>query len=300
MTVVGQTAPTASRSIVRLRACLELGKLRLSSLAVFAVVAGLCLGAYPGAPPPAALVLTTTIGALLMAVAGSALNMYLERDIDPLMERTRGRPLPTGRLTPPQVAAFGASCAVLGTAVLLLGTNLLASALCALVFASYVWVYTPLKRVTELNTIVGAVPGALPPVVGYTAARGEIDTAAIVLFAILFLWQIPHFLAISWRYRDDYSRGGLKMLAARDRDGHILRRQMLVYTVAMIAVSLLPYRVGIAGGAYLASAALLGALFAVPVFCAAVLRWESAMRPTFIASIVYLPLLLGVMVLDRV
>lgn len=283
----------------RLRAYLELGKLRLSSLAVFAVLAGLWLGSPPMVTPSLRLAFWTTLGSLLIAIAGNALNMYSERDVDPLMERTRHRPLPTGRLSPAQVLVFGSTCAVLGLLVLAIETNGLATVLCGLVFASYVFLYTPLKRVTELNTLVGAVPGALPPVVGYAAARGELDVAAGVLFTILFLWQIPHFLAISWRYRHDYARGGMKMLAARDAEGVTIRRQMLVYTLALVVVSLLPYRVGMSGGAYLASAALLGVVFAVPVFFAAVLRWESAMRQTFIVSIVYLPLLLGVMVLDR-
>lgn len=285
--------------VTKLRAFVELGKVRLSGLAVFAVVAGLILGTPPGGDVSRRLLVATTVGAFLVAIAGSAMNMFLERDVDPLMNRTCGRPLPTGRLSPGEVRAFGIGCAVVGLAILGVATNLLATLLCATVFLTYVFVYTPLKRVTELNTIVGAVPGALPPVVGYVAASGRIDEAAGVLFAILFLWQIPHFLAISWRYRDDYARGGMRMLAVSDREGGMLRRQMLAYTFALIAVSLLPYRLGMAGGAYLASAALLGLIFATPVFLAAVLRWESAVRQTFIVSIIYLPLLLGVMVLDR-
>src|SRR5690606_34415261 len=146
------------------------------------------------------------------------------------------------------------------------------------IFLLYVFVYTPLKRRTTLNTIVGAVPGALPPVVGYAAAAGRVDQNAWLLFLIVFLWQVPHFLAIAWRYRDDYRKGGLKMLGEADVDGRVLRRQMLVYTFALIVTSFLPYRSELAGQAYLAAAALLGALFLVPVVLASVLRWESAMR----------------------
>ncbi|MFO1053830.1 MAG: heme o synthase [Planctomycetota bacterium] len=299
MSGVLETTAVPAGAIVKARAFLELGKLRLSSLAIFAVVAGLYLGTPSGISVDTALLVSTTIGTLLIAVAGNALNMLLERDVDPLMERTRGRPLPTRRLTPREVRIFGVACAAIGIFVLAVSTNWLATGLCALVLVTYVFVYTPLKRVSEFNTIVGAVPGALPPVVGYVAAKGMIDVAAAVLFAILFLWQIPHFLAISWRYRHDYARGGMKMLAVRDVEGRMIRRQMLVYTFALIAVSMLPYRFAMTGGIYLASAALLGFVFAVPVFCAAVLRWEAAVRQTFVVSIIYLPLLLGVMVLDR-
>lgn len=284
---------------VKALAYVELGKLRLSSLAVFAVVAGLVMGVPPAAELRVNLLLGTTLGTLLIAVAGNALNMYRERDLDPKMLRTQDRPLPTGRLMASEVAFFGVATAIAGLAVLSWTTNLLATVLCGLVFVLYVFVYTPLKRVTELNTIVGAIPGALPPVVGYAAASGKLDSAALVLFAILFLWQIPHFLAISWRYREDYARGGFRMLAVSDVQGRHVRRQMLLYTVALIAVSMMPYGLEMAGPAYLAAAALLGLMFAVPVFLAAVLRWESAMRMTFLMSIVYLPLLLGGMVLDR-
>jgi protoheme IX farnesyltransferase len=165
---------------------------------------------------------------------------------------------------------------------------------------TYVFVYTPMKRVSSLNTIVGAVPGALPPVVGYAAATGTLDVQAALLFGIVFLWQMPHFFAISWRYREDYARGGLKMLAVTDTEGFVLRRQMLVYTAALVLVSFLPFKTGLAGEAYLATAALLGFLFMVPVTAAALFRLESAMRLTFLASIIYLPLLFVAMVADRV
>lgn len=285
----------------RLGAFVELGKLRLSSLAIFAVVAGVYLGqaALTLAPPETELVVGTALGSLLVAVAGNALNQYLERDVDPLMDRTRERPLPSGRLTPGAVLAFGVVNAAVGLTTIAAVTNWVATALSFAIFVLYVFVYTPLKRVTQLNTIVGAIPGALPPVVGYAAATGWIDSNAWVLFGIVFLWQIPHFLAISWRYREDYAKGGMQMLASLDPDGHRVRRQMLVYTVALLIVSLLPYRTQLAGQAYLACAALLGFAFLVPVVLAALLRWESAMRQTFVMSIVYLPLLFAAMVLDR-
>lgn len=292
--------PRSVPFVQKLGAYVELAKLRLSSLAIFAVLAGLFLGYPSWTGPPIELVIAITIGTLLVAAAGNALNQYLERDVDPLMERTRHRPLPSGRLTPSEVLAFGVVGAAAGLATLAATTNWVATALSAGIFVVYVFVYTPMKRRSQLNTIVGAVPGALPPVVGYAAATGGLDLQAGLLFLILFLWQVPHFLAISWRYRDDYRKGGMKMLAVLDRDGFVLRRQMLVYTAALVLVSFLPFKTELAGGVYLAVAGLLGAFFMVPVTLAALLRWESAMRQTFIASIVYLPLLFAVMVLDRV
>jgi protoheme IX farnesyltransferase len=256
---------------------------------------------YPSwAEPPLWLVAATAIGALLVAAAGNALNQVIERDLDPLMARTRDRPLPSGRLSPAEAVGFGVVGAAVGLTTLGAATNWLATSISAAIFVLYVFVYTPMKRITPLNTIVGAIPGALPPVVGYAAATGRVDLQAGLLFLILFLWQVPHFLAISWRYREDYARGGMKMLSVADTEGFALRRQMLVYTAALVLVSFLPYKTELAGQAYLASAGLLGLLFMVPVVLAALLRWESAMRQTFLMSIVYLPILFAVMVLDRV
>lgn len=288
-----------------LNAYLELAKVRLSSLAIFAVVAGLFLGAQQAAPlapgvepPPLRLLVAAVIGTLLVAVGGNALNMFLERDSDQRMPRTRSRPLPTGRLQPRQVLLFGLACAVVGLVVLSLETNWLATALSAVIFVTYVLVYTPLKRVTALNTLVGAVPGALPPLVGYAATRGALDLPALVLFLILFFWQIPHFLAIAWRYREDYRLGGMKMLPVADPEGRTTAQQMVVYTLALLGMSLFAHVVGLGGQLYFFVAIFLGVLFLVPVLMAAVFRLESAMRLCFLASIVYLPLLLCAMVLD--
>ncbi len=281
----------------RLRAFLELGKLRLSALAVFAVAAGLLLGAPE--PPPARLLAACVLGTLLVAIGGNALNMWLERDVDRHMERTRGRPLPSGRLRPSAALAFGGGCALAGSAALAVETNALATALCAAILVTYVFVYTPLKRRTALNTLVGAVPGALPPVVGYAAGRGALDDRAAALFLILFFWQVPHFLAIAWRYREDYRRAGMMMLPVVDREGVATGRQMVVYTLGLVLASLFAHGVGLGGQLYLVAACCLGVLFLVPVVLAAALRWESAMRLCFVASILYLPLLLGAMVLDR-
>ena len=298
MTAVTETGAAAQSGLkARIGAYVELGKLRLSSLAIFAVIAGVYLG-YPGSPP-FSLVIGTTIGTLLVAMGGNALNMAIEREHDQRMGRTEGRPLPTGRLRLGEAIAFGVVCALLGLSWLWFDTNPLATATCGVVFITYVFVYTPLKRITPMNTIVGAVPGALPPVVGYVAATGRFDIGAMALFLILFFWQIPHFLAISWRYREDYAKAGMKMLTVTDPDGSATRRQMLVYTLSLLIASILPTVVGLAGEYYLVAAILLGVLFLTPVVLASVLRWESAMRATFLASIVYLPLLFLAMVLDR-
>jgi protoheme IX farnesyltransferase len=294
---VSDTVDAARDGIRRLRAFLELGKLRLSGLAVFAVIAGLYMGA--GAAPSLPLVVATTLGTLLVAVGGNAMNMLLEREHDLRMPRTRDRPLPTGRLGTRDVLTFGLGTGVGGLAVLAATTNAIATLLCAAIFVTYVFVYTPLKRRTPLNTLVGAVPGALPPVVGYAAATGVVDVRAGLLFLILFLWQIPHFLAIAWRYRDDYARGGMRMLPVVDPGGSSTARQMAVYTCALAAVSLLPHGIRMAGAIYLGAAVCLNVLFVVTALLAAFLRRETAMRQTFVVSVVYLPLLLGIMVLDR-
>ena len=274
----------------------ELGKLRLSGLAVVAVIAGLLVA--DGSVTPAALI-GTTCGTMLVAIAGNALNMYIERDNDRRMGRTLRRPLPAGRLAPMQVLVFGCVVVVLGLAVLWLTTNALATALCAAIFATYVLVYTPLKQRTTLNTLVGAIPGALPPLVGYAAGAGRLDARAAVLFLILFLWQIPHFLAIAWRYRDDYRAGGMRMLPG-EAPGSSTGLLMVVYACALVAASLFAYTVGIAGVVYVVAASALGLVFLFATAAAAVAQNDRAMRLCFLVSIVYLPLLLAVMVLDRV
>jgi protoheme IX farnesyltransferase len=225
--------------------------------------------------------------------------MFLEREHDRNMRRTQGRPLPAGRLAPKQVLAFGAATSLGGLTWLWLATSPLATAVCATIVVTYVAVYTPLKRVTSLNTLVGAVPGALPPVVGYAASHGGLNEQALVLFLIVFFWQIPHFLSIAWRHREDYEKGGMLMLPVVDPGGASTSRQMVGYTGALISVSLAAYLVELSGPLYLAAAVCLGLLFLAPVLMAAVFRVESAMRLCFLASIVYLPLLLGIMVLDR-
>jgi protoheme IX farnesyltransferase len=296
---LGAGAAMSGRALATLRAYAELGKPRLSALAVFAVVAGCYLGWTPHAAPPLPVVLGTTLGTFLVAAASAALNMYRERETDGAMVRTQDRPLPSGRLAPRQVLAFGIATAVLGAAVLLASSNWLATAVSAAILLSYVLVYTPMKTRTPLNTLVGAIPGALPPVVGFAAVTGKLGFPALVLFAILFCWQIPHFLAIAWRWREDYARAGMRMLPVVDPHGERTRTTMLLYVAGLGIASLVPFVVRMAGEVYLAAAVCLDLLFFVPAVLAAVTRWESAMRMTFLVSIVYLPLLLLVMVFDR-
>lgn len=302
-------APTTS-PFAKAKAYWELGKPRLSSLAVFAVVAGVFM-AWPKAPnralpaPPWEIVVLTTVGTFLAAAGASALNMYRERDLDALMVRTRERPLPSGRLEPRAVLAFGVATATAGVLLVLLQSlprgfvNWSAGALCAAIVVSYVLVYTPMKRRTPLNTLVGAIPGALPPVVGYAAVRGEFEPPQLVLFAILFCWQIPHFLAIAWRYRDDYARAGMRMLPVVDPSGARTTTTMLLYVAGLGIASFLPYFFRMSGERYAAAAFCLNVLFFVPAVIAALTRRDTAMRMTFQASIVYLPLLLVAMVWDK-
>jgi len=281
----------------RARAYLELGKPRLSLTAVFAVVTGVYIGS-PGLPD-AGLVISCAVAAMLVAMGGSALNMFAERDHDGRMQRTSGRPLPAGRLRPVEGLVAGAIAVVCGVALFVVTSNLLAAGLCALIALLYVLIYTPLKRVTALNTLVGAVPGALPPVVGYAAASGMIDMRSLLLFVILFLWQIPHFLAIAWRYRDDYALGGMRMMPLVDPDGRSTGAQMIIFTVSLVVATLAAYFAGMAGNVYLATAVVLGLIFLRSSIIAGVFRQESGMRRCFLVSVVYLPVLFGVMMLDK-
>ena len=298
----------------KLRAYWELGKPRLSALAVFAVVAGAYM-AWPSSSthPPGDLLFLTTLGTFCAAAGANALNMYRERHLDPLMHRTQGRPLPTGRLQPREVLAFGIGASIVGVLLVLFGSapleddgsrhigtaNWVAAALSAAIVASYVLVYTPMKVLTPLNTLVGAIPGALPPVVGHAAIVGKLAMPQLVLFAIVFCWQIPHFLAIAWRYREDYARAGMRMLPTLDPTGHRTGITMLLYVAGLGIASLVPFFTRMAGDRYAACAVLLNLLFFVPTVLAALTRRDAAMRLTFLTSIVYMPLLLAAMVWDR-
>jgi protoheme IX farnesyltransferase len=215
------------------------------------------------------------------------------------MQRTENRPLPSGRLQPIEVLAFGLGVGIAGVIYLVVCLQQPWAALvAAITFVSYVFLYTPLKKTTTLNTLIGAVPGALPPVIGWVAARGSLGPEVLVIFLVLFLWQVPHFLAIAWIYRDDYARAGLKMLPVLDLRGIATGGSMVAYCLALLAVSVAPVVFGWAGGVYLIGALLLGLGFLV---CAAAFWWQRTLlraRGVLRASLLYLPLLLALLILD--
>jgi heme o synthase len=243
--------------------------------------------------------LHTLLGTALTAAAASALNQYVEREHDGRMRRTSDRPLPAGRVAPVEALLFGLMLAVAGVAYLAVAVNALTAALGAFTLLSYVLLYTPLKRSTTLCTVVGAVPGAIPPVMGWTAVHNAIGPEAMALFGILFLWQMPHFLAIAVLYKEDYARGGFKMLPIVDPALGMTGRQIIVYTLALIPVTLLPAAMGMTGMLYFILAMALGLGFlSFGLSCAASRKRDDARR-LFLASILYLPLLLAGMMIDK-
>lgn len=275
----------------------ELVKARLTFLVLLTTLVGFYVG-FRGALDYL-LMLHTLLGTALMASGAAALNQFLERKFDAQMRRTEDRPLPSGRMHPDTALIFGGICSATGLVYLAFAVNPLTSLLGAITLASYLFIYTPLKRVTTLNTVVGAIPGALPPLMGWTAARGEISAEGWSLFAILFFWQLPHFLAIAWIYREDYERAGFAMLPVFDADGQRTGRQAVSHTLGLLPVSLCPFVFKLAGIAYLGGALVLSLVF---LWCAIRFSRELTIqraRQLFYASIIYLPLLLGLMVWDK-
>jgi protoheme IX farnesyltransferase len=267
----------------------------------FLVVATSAAGYYLGAPRTMDVVamIQAAVGTALVAGGAAVLNQVYERDTDGLMRRTRLRPLPDGRLGVVEAGTFGLALSIAGLALLAIKANLLAAVLALGTLLVYLVVYTPMKRRTPLATLVGAIPGALPALIGWTASHGSIAAGGAALFAIVFLWQIPHFMAIAWLYRDDYGKAGFPMLAVIEPEGHRAGRQALWYATALVPVSLAPTLVGVAGFVYLASAAVLGAALVVLAANFIARRCESAARALFVGSIVYLPLLWIVLVADK-
>jgi protoheme IX farnesyltransferase len=274
----------------------ELTKPRITTLVLVTAAVGYAVGGL--APFSAASFLVFMAGTALLCGGASALNQYLERDADARMNRTSRRPLPAGRITPAEALSFGLAISGVGL-VLLAAVNPLTLALGALSLLSYVLAYTPLKRITSLCTVVGAVPGALPPLMGWAAARGSLGPAGWGLFGILFLWQLPHFLAIGWLYREDYARGGFPMLAVTDRDGSSTGRQAVLYATALLPVTLAAGLLAAAGKTYLWGALVLGVAFLGCALAFLGKRSTGAARRLFLVSVLYLPLLLGLMVFDR-
>jgi protoheme IX farnesyltransferase len=246
-----------------------------------------------------AVVLATLAGTGLVAGGASAFNQLIERRTDGLMKRTRLRPLPDGRLGPPEAAIVAAALSLAGLLILAVGANPLAAAVALTTLLTYAVVYTPLKLRTSFATVVGAIPGALPPVIGWAAARGALSEGAWVLFGIVFLWQLPHFLAIAWIYRDDYAKAGFPMLPVIEPDGRSTGRQAALYAAALLPLSLAPTLLGMTGQVYFAGALVLTLAFAGLAVRFAATRSIPDARLLFFASIIYLPLLWILMIGDR-
>jgi len=281
----------------RLSAYLELTKPRITFLIVLTAAAGFCLAAR-GALDYAVLV-HAMIGIALLSSGIATLNQYMERDLDALMRRTLSRPLPSGKLAPAEAFVFGMGLTVAAEVYLALLVNPLTALLGLSVIAGYLLLYTPLKTRSSLSTVVGAFPGAMPPLMGWTAARGEAGLEAWILFAILFLWQFPHFLAIAWMYREDYGRAGILMLPVVEPEGRVTGQQIVMCTLMLVPVSLLPTLMGISGSIYFAGALVLGLLFLYVSISAALSRSRQQARRLLLASVLYLPLLFLLMVLNR-
>lgn len=274
----------------------ELTKPRLSFLSVVTAIVG-----YLAADPnrDLGILISLLLGTSFAAGGAGVLNQWLERDADAKMARTNDRAIPAGRVRPLHALVYGLSLSIVGCLILYLGANLLASVLTATTIATYVLLYTPLKQLTTWNTLIGAIPGALPPLIGWAAAKGQIDLLGWILFAILFFWQMPHFFAIAWTYRHDYAKGGFVMLSNADKTGHKVAIQSFVFSLALIASSLLPVLFGYASWIYGLLAIAVGIYLLRPALnFLKVDQRDTAARKLFFASIFYLPILLLPLVLD--
>ena len=236
------------------------------------------------------------VGTALVAGGAAVLNQVYERDTDALMRRTRNRPLPDGRVLPAEARVFGLLLAAIGLGFLLFAANPLSAGLALLTLVVYLVVYTPMKRRSSAATLVGALPGALPAVIGWTAAHTTVSVGGLVLFGIVFLWQIPHFMAIAWMYRDDYRQAGFPMLPVVEPDGRRTGRQAVLYAAALLPVSLMPTLIGVSAWPYFWIALGLGIILLVLSVRFAAARSDSAARQLFFASIIYLPLIWTAMV----
>jgi protoheme IX farnesyltransferase len=282
---------------VRVADLLELTKPRITLMVLITTLVGFYMG-WPGRLSLVSVMTLfhTILGTALVAGGASALNQYSERALDARMLRTRNRPLPDGRLLPNEALLFSSIISAAGVAYLMLFVNLLTGALGLATLAAYIFVYTPLKTRTKLCTLIGAFPGAVPPVMGWAAARGELDAVAASLFAILFLWQMPHFFAIAWIFTEDYARGGFTVHSSSVRTG----RQIIFYCCALVPISLLPTVLGITGMTYVLGALLLGFIYLGYGFAVALFRSNTHAQRLLLVSVLYLPALLALMMLDKV
>ena len=277
---------------------LELAKPRILILILLISMASFCLASRENIAWGN--IVHMSIGIGLLAAGTAALNQLFERDVDAEMRRTERRPLPSRRTTPTRACLFGTLTSLTGILYLALFTNLLTALLGLFTLASYVFLYTPLKRATSLSTVIGALPGAMPALMGWTAARGEVGREAMVLFFIMFLWQFPHFLAIAWIYREDYARAGIRMLPIIEPEGHATGRQIVLYALALLPVSLLPSLIGLAGNIYFAGALILSLAYLYFSIRSAMARSRLQAKRLLQASVLYLPLLFVLMLLDKV
>jgi protoheme IX farnesyltransferase len=272
---------------------LQLSKSRIVMMVLITTAAGFVFAAHG---VDWILLLKTLLGTALVASGTNALNQYIEREHDAKMRRTRLRPLPDGRISPRAALLFSVTISILGTLYLGLAVNWLTAALGAFTLISYIFIYTPLKRVSTICTLIGAIPGAIPPLMGWTAATGVLGTGGWIIFAILFFWQLPHFMAISWMYRDDYARGGFAMLAVRDDDGRTTARHAVFYSFALLTVSILPPLFGLSTFVYLAGAVIAGGALTFASFAFLASRTPMRARRLFMASNIYLVVMMALLV----
>jgi len=280
----------------------ELVKLRLTTMVLITTLVGFYAAlnaASGGLAQNLAKLGLTLLGTGLLAAGASILNQYLEREYDAKMDRTAGRPLPSGQIGVEASLLLGGAVSVGGLLALAAWVNLLVAVLGAVTLVTYLFIYTPLKRKSEWNTIIGAIPGALPPLMGWAAVRGEVDPLGWTLFAILFFWQMPHFMAIAWMYREDYEKAGFVMMPSVPGGGPRTGRQAISHTVFLIIASLMPFTMKLAGAVYVSGAVLLGGLFLWAAMRFSRQLTRQSARVLFFASIIYLPLLLGLMVVDK-
>lgn len=290
------TPPTAAASTPTALAFLNLTKPRITFLVVLSALAGFALAT--SSPVPWGLLVRFTVGIAILSSGIGALNQYWERNLDKLMARTKIRPLPQGQITPNRALAFGVLLAAVAEAWLAWFVNPLTAGLGMIALSSYLFIYTPLKTRTHWCTFIGAIPGALPPVLGWAGATNHVGIEALVLFAIMFFWQFPHFHAIATMYREDYAMAGIRMLPVVETDGRSTARQIVFYSVALLPVSLMPTFLHFTGRIYFAGALIMGLLFlAVSIKTARAMSRQQA-RQLLKASVLYLPLLLGLMVLN--
>jgi heme o synthase len=275
----------------------ELTKPRIAFLLVLTSAAGFYLGSK--GPFDVVLFANSLIAITLLAFGVATLNQYWERDLDRLMDRTAMRPLPTGRVTPQEALLFGVLQCVVAEIYLLLAVNVLTAFLGLIVIVGYVLVYTPLKTRTTASTAIGALPGALPPLMGWTAASGDITLSAWALFTIQFLWQFPHFMAIAWMYREEYAKAGIMMLPVVEPEGRITARQIVMFAMMLLPVSLAPYFFGLSGTIYLVGAAVLSIWFLWASIRAGIAKTDEKARRLLLVSVIYLPILFILMVADK-